>query len=177
MSEPVSLHARLSFEPQNFQAFLDSAPTPRHAYDDWQAWLSQRGVHGGPIPREMLQGTGVARVGDLLQAWQADTASGMPPFALDANGRCTLTLMQTTDNYFELVQFLAPLRGAAFWTRPEADDFILATGFLFGDSEPMACIALRDGRSQFLDAVPAPWQREAEDSFEGALALLTAASD
>lgn len=174
MSEPASLYARLTLDRDAYAAFLRSRPTSTGAYDDWQAWLDCQQMASPPLDAGVLDSAPLAgSVAEVFDAWHSDAAFGAPPIVLHADGRCRVTLMLATENYAELVHMLAPLRGAAAWTHPDADDFILVTDFLWSDdAPPMACMRLSGGTSAFLHAVPDPWRAEAMTAFESAMAYL-----
>lgn len=179
MSEPASLYARLTFDDGAYPAFLASTPTPPAAYDDWQAWLERQLPDAGRLPPGLVGAAPLApSVRALFDAWQGDPWLGAPPIAVDAAGRCQIVLLQATENYHELIQLLAPLRGAAAWTRPDADDFILVADFLWdAQASSMAGLCLGEGRSRFVDTIPDAWRQAATTSWDAALAHLQSAYD
>ena len=177
MSEPASLYARLTFDEGAYAAFLSSTPTPPTAYDDWQAWLDRQLPGTGPLPSDVVGAAPLApSIGALFEAWQGNPWLGAPPITVDATGRCEVALLHATENYYDLIQLVAPLRGAATWTRPDADDFILVTDFLWDEqAPPMAGLRLGHGGSSFVAAIPDVWRREATAAWDAALAHMQAA--
>ena len=176
MSEPASLYARLTFGADDYPAYLASTPAAPAAFDDWVAWLTHHSMAGGAaaIAGALQNPSPLATtVGAVFDQWRSARWMGADITTQAATGCCRVVLLEATENYGELANLLAPLRGAAAWTQPDADDFILVTDFLWdAEAPPMACLALHAGASRFVDAVPPAWRDEAFAAFEQRLGAL-----
>lgn len=173
MSEPSSLYARLTFDPDAFESFLRSAPARPAAFGDWQAWFDRHAMAGGNrVPESILADLDAERVSQVLDGWRQDARAGMPPVDYDAaTGVCRIAMLQASENFHEMLRLLAPLRGASAWNRPDADDFIVILDFLWGGGETVsAYVSLRDGESRMPDDVPDAHRDEAIRCLEGVLA-------
>ena len=173
MSEPASLYARLTFDADGFQRFIDAPPAQPFHFSDWQGWFDRHHMTGGngvPTPLHDLEAT---RVGAILDGWQQDPRSGTGPITWNpTDGTCRITMPQASENFHEMLYLLTPLRGAAASTRPGCDDFIVLFDVLWGDGDVSAYLTIDDAGSRFQDTLPAAHRDEATHHLEQILARL-----
>ncbi|MEH6422076.1 hypothetical protein [Pseudomonas sp. CGJS7] len=174
MSEPASLYARFTLSHERYEAFMNSAPARPAAFADWQAWLDRRSMAGdAQAAPEMLTEPGAATVADVIKAWREDPWTGTPPVEYDELRRTLrIAMLQASENYHEMLHLLTPLRGAAAFSDPGADDFIVILDFLWGDNEVAAYLALGDGRSAFVEQCPPAHRDEALGHLRDAMSYM-----
>ncbi|QWP75810.1 hypothetical protein J5226_19695 [Lysobacter sp. K5869] len=154
MSEPASLYARFTLSHEQYEAFMNSAPARPSAFADWQSWFDRREMSGGNrVPPEILADLDAVSVADVIKAWRADAWTGTPPIEYDEIRRTLrIAMLQASENYHEMLRLLAPLRGAARFNEPGADDFVVILDFLWGDGDINAYLRFGDGASRFDEA-------------------------
>ncbi len=151
MSEPASLYARFTLDHERYEAFMNSAPAQPAHFDDWQLWFDRRAMCGGSqVPPEILADFEAASVAEVIKAWREDAWTGTPPVEYDETRRTLrIAMLQASENYHEMLRLLAPLRGAARFNQPGADDFVVILDFLWDEQEVQAYLRLGDGASRF----------------------------
>ncbi|QQP96703.1 hypothetical protein [Lysobacter enzymogenes] len=151
MSEPASLYARFTLSHEQYQAFMSSAPARPAGFDDWQPWFDRQQMSGGNrVPPEILADLDAASVAEVVKAWREDAWTGTPPVEYDEIRRTLrIAMLQASENYHEMLRLLTPLRGAARFNDPDADDFVVILDFLWGEEEINACLRFGDGASRF----------------------------
>lgn len=174
MSEPASLYARFTLSHEQYESFMNSAPARPTSFGDWQSWFDRHAMAGaGRVEPGMLADLDAATVADVIKAWREDPWTGTPPVEYDELRRTLrIAMLQASENYHEMLHLLTPLRGAAAFCDPNADDFIVIFDFLWGDGEVDACLSLGNGGSRFEDELPQAHREEAVSHLQSALAYL-----
>lgn len=175
MSEPASLYARFTLSHEQYEAFMNSAPARPAAFGDWQSWFDRRAIAGEGLADEarLLADRGGATVADVIKAWREDAWTGTPPVEYDELRRTLrIAMLQASENYVEMLHLLTPLRGAAAFCDPGADDFIVIFDFLWGGGEVDAYLRLDGGGSRFEHEFAHAHREEAVGQLESALAYL-----
>lgn len=151
MSEPASLYARFTLSHEQYEAFMSSAPAQPGGFADWQAWFDRRGMAGGgKVPAEILADLDAGSVAEAIKAWREDAWTGTPPVEYDELRRTLrIAMLQASENYHEMLRLLTPLRGAARFNDPDADDFVVILDFLWDEREIEAYLRFGDGASRF----------------------------
>ncbi|MGO1073648.1 hypothetical protein [Lysobacter sp. CA199] len=174
MSEPASLYARFTLSHEQYEAFMNSAPARPASFDDWQSWFDRQSMAGDArVVPQMLTELNAATVADVIKAWREDPWTGTPPVEYDELRRTLrIAMLQASENYHEMLHLLTPLRGAAAFSDPGADDFIVILDFLWGDNEVAAYLTLGDGGSRFADECPQVHRDEALSHLRDALSYM-----
>lgn len=151
MSEPASLYARFTLSHEQYEAFMNSAPVRPGGFADWQSWFDRRDMAGGNrVPAEILGDFDAVSVAEVIKAWREDAWTGTPPVEYDEIRRTLrIAMLQASENYHEMLRLLAPLRGAARYNDPGADDFVVILDFLWDEREINAYLRFGDGASRF----------------------------
>ncbi|WP_235777280.1 hypothetical protein [Pseudomonas piscis] len=170
-NEPSSVYLRCNMTPEDYAKAMAATPRPALAYGDWQQWFNSKQMYGpGLVDAESLRDSGARSLQETVEIWMGPGAySRYDPKA----GRWQLALLEFTDNYGEMIQLLAPLRGVAAFCLPDSDSFLFIYSYIWGDGDN-AYLALDQGRSRFATG-PTPAQRaEADAALEG---LMEAGAD
>lgn len=160
------MYLRCTISPDQYAKAMAAPPGAALTYHDWQKWFDGKGMYGpGTVDAESLRDSGATSMADLVQAWVgAGALSRYDP----TSGRWQFALLQFTDNYGEMIQLLAPLRGIAPYCTAEADSFLLIYSYVWGNGDN-AYLTLTKKRSRFA-AAPTPAQRvEADAALEALL--------
>lgn len=175
MSEPASLYARFTLSHEQYEAFMSSVPARPSGFADWQSWFDRRQMSGGShVPPEILSDLEAASVAEVIKAWREDAWTGMPPVEYDELRRTLrIAMLQASENYHEMLRLLTPLRGAARFNDPGADDFVVILDFLWEEEQQIeAYLRFGDGASRFEEDCAAEHLEEARGYLGEALSYL-----
>jgi hypothetical protein len=158
MSEPYSAIAQVTIERAALISYLDDAPSPASAWDDWRRtggeWydFSWDRDFPGYLARvdARLAGTNRHVIRHLIEP---DILPGTQRCAYDApTRRFTFATLMLADNLEDVVLFLAAARGLARYMHGGDSGFALVQDYLWGSPpETLAAIAIEARRSAFLD--------------------------
>lgn len=160
-SEPSSVYLRCTMTAEQYAKAMAAPPGSALAYSDWQAWFDSQGPSGlGPVELEWLRDYSAApSLQALVQLWLgAGGTSRYDP----QTGSWQFALLEFTDNYGEMIQLLAPLRGVASYCQPQSGSFLFIYSYFWGNGDN-AYLTLDNQRSQFAPG-PTPAQRSEADA-------------
>ncbi|QIH05692.1 MULTISPECIES: hypothetical protein [unclassified Pseudomonas] len=166
-SEPSSVYLRCTMTPEQYANAMAAAPRPAISYGDWQKWFDSKDMYGSArVDAQWLQDSGARSLQEVVQIWAGQgSASHYDP----RTGRWQFALLEFTDNYGEMIQLLAPLRGVAAFCQPDSDSFLFIYSYIWGDGDN-AYLALDQGRSRFAGGPTAAQRAEADAALEGLMA-------
>ena len=168
MSEPHSLYVRATVTPQRYEQMMSSQVPVGGAFNDWQGWIDGQLGQSVAVPERFLQAFADISLQQFVSG-VCEAPHCMAHTHYDRNrGIWQLGILQLTENYAEMIPYLAAVRGCAAFNQPQADDFAAIYPFVWGDTGYAACISLHNGQSTLIDELTAE-QRQEADSFLGAI--------
>jgi hypothetical protein len=151
MSEPHSLYLRVRLSKQAYERYLTGTTVDARRFSDWMDWLTKAKMYGAAFTPEKIaeiaQGTCKRSMAEEIAAWTASAWALAKSHYDELTETWVFGIAQFSENYYECLEMLPPLRAVdRFKDRPGVD-FILVYNHFWNPEYYMVLFEIREGVS------------------------------